>query len=164
MRQEGGFGRPSASTRLHTELCWLWWRISMRPEQGKCERRLTLGRVALSLLFVGAGLMHFVLPKAFVSIVPDYLPSPRTLVVLSGAVEVAGGLGLFFPRVRRPAAWVLVALLMAVFPANLWMAQNPERFRPLAAWQLWARLPLQVPLIAWAWLYTRPERSWVETN
>ena len=131
----------------------------MRPEQGKRERRLTLSRVALGLLFVGAGVTHFVFPRAFVSIVPDYLPSPRTLVVLSGAAEVAGGLGLFFPRARRPAAWVLVALLIAVFPANLWMAQHPERFRPLPAWQLWARLPLQVPLIVWAWLYTRPARS-----
>ena len=160
----GGFGRPFASTRLHAELCWLWRRISMRPEQGKSERRLTFGSVALGLLFVGAGVMHFVLPRAFLSIVPDYLPSPRILVVISGAAEVAGGLGLCFPRARRPAAWVLVALLVAVFPANLWMAQHPERFRPLAAWQLWARLPLQVPLIAWAWLYTRPERSPVEAG
>ncbi len=117
------------------------------------------GRLVMGLIYVGAGITHFILPRAFAAIVPDYLPAHRALVQLSGAAEIAGGLGVLIPATRRPAAWGLIALLIGVFPANLWMAQHPERFHPLPEWQLWARLPLQVPLIAWAWLYTRPARK-----
>ena len=101
--------------------------------------------------------MHFLVPRAFLAIVPDYLPDHLALVRISGLAEIAGGLGVLFPATRRPAAWCLAALLVAVFPANLWMAQNPSRFSSIPAWALWARLPLQIPLIAWAWLYTRAE-------
>ena len=117
---------------------------------------MKLGRLALGLLFTAAGATHFLLPGPFLAIVPDYLPDHGRLVQLSGLVELAGGLGVLFPSTRRPAAWGLAALLVAVFPANLWMAQHPERFSSIPPWALWARLPLQVPLIAWAWLYTRP--------
>lgn len=86
---------------------------------------------------------------------PPLLPAPRLLVAISGAAEIAGGLGLLFPRFRKSAAWGLVLLLLAVFPANLYMAIAHQRFPHFPAWILWARLPLQLPVIAWAWRYTR---------
>ena len=101
---------------------------------------------------------HLLLPKLFLAIVPDYLPAHRAVVRISGLAELAGGLGVLIPATRRPAAWGLAALLVAVFPANLWMAQHPERFSSIPAWVLWARLPLQVPLIAWAVFCARPAK------
>jgi uncharacterized membrane protein len=78
-------------------------------------------------------------------------------VLLSGAAEIAGGLGVLFPvpAVRRAAAWGLVALLIAVMPANVYMVTGHARFPGVPLWAVWARLPLQLPLIWWAWLYTR---------
>jgi uncharacterized membrane protein len=101
----------------------------------------------LAALFVGAGLLHFVHPAPYLRIMPPALPAPRLLVALSGAAEVAGGLGLLLPATRRAAAWGLVALLLAVFPANVYMLQMHEVLH-LPAWALWARLPLQ-PLLMW---------------
>ena len=119
---------------------------------------MTMGRLTMGLIYMGAGVSHFLLTPSFVAIVPDYLPAHHELVYLSGIAEIAGGLGVLIPATRRSAAWGLVALLIAVFPANLWMAQQAVRFRPIPGWALWARLPFQLPLIAWAWRYTRPER------
>lgn len=106
-------------------------------------------RAALAALFAGAGALHFARPRTFEAIVPPALPEPRALVYASGAAEVAGGLGLLVPATRRAAGWGLVALLLAVFPANVHMAREAGRFRRVApAWALWARLPLQFVLIA----------------
>jgi uncharacterized membrane protein len=101
--------------------------------------------------FVFAGVMHFVKPRTYESIVPSYLPAPRALVYASGVAEIAGGAGLMVQAARRPAGWWLIATLLAVFPANLHMALHPERFRkvPGGATALWARLPLQAGFIAW---------------
>ena len=104
--------------------------------------------VGLALAFVGAGVMHFVRPAVFEAIVPPYLPSPRALVLVSGAAEILGGVGLLVPAVRVWAGVGLILLLLAVFPANLFMAQEAEQFRWVPAWALWARLPLQAVLIA----------------
>ena len=108
----------------------------------------------LAIAFVGAGVMHFVKPRMFEAIVPPSLPSPRALVLISGAAEIAGGVGLLVAPVRVAAGIGLVLLLLAVFPANLYMARQPERFRQLApSWALWARLPLQgvlIAVVAWA--------------
>lgn len=107
------------------------------------------GTVALSALFVLAGSLHFLRPEVFDAIVPPGTPlSARTATLLSGAAEVLGGLGLLHPGTRPAARWGLLALLLAVFPANVFMAQHPGRFG-LPAWALWARLPLQ-PLLMWA--------------
>ena len=87
---------------------------------------------------------------------PKVLPAPLLLVYFSGVFEVLGGIGLLVPQTQRYAAWGLVALLVAVFPANVSMAVNklPLGRRTLPTWMLWVRLPLQAVLIAWAWLFT----------
>jgi uncharacterized membrane protein len=118
---------------------------------------MRLGRVGMGVLYVIAGAGHFIVTRAFVQIVPDYLPAHHELVLLSGAAEIAGGLGVLYPPTRRTAAWGIIVLLIAVFPANLWMAQHPERFPTISQWILWLRLPLQIPLIWWACQYTRRE-------
>jgi len=101
--------------------------------------------------FVFAGVMHFVIPKVYKRIVPPYLPAAEALVYASGVAEIAGGAGLMVPRWRRPAGWWLIATLLAVFPANLHMALNPDDFPevPGGTVALWARLPFQVVFIAW---------------
>jgi uncharacterized membrane protein len=116
-------------------------------------------RWLLTVLMVAIGMLHFVAPAGFVSIVPRALPAPHALVYISGAAEIAGGLGLALPSTRRLAAWGLVALYIAVFPANVNMAINhlPLGDQPVPTWALWARLPLQFALIYWAWRYTRPD-------
>ena len=118
-------------------------------------------RAALALLFAAAGVLHFVHPGAYVRIVPPFLPGPRLLVLLSGAFEVAGGLGLLVPRFRRAAGVGLVLLLAAVFPANVYMALDPEGAGGgIAPVLLWLRLPLQ-PLLAWwvVWSVRPVERT-----
>jgi len=119
---------------------------------------MRLGRVFMAALYVAAGAGHFIVTRAYVRIVPDYLPAHRELVLISGVAEIAGGIGLLIPPTRRPAAWGIILLLIAVFPANLWMAQHPDRFPNIPTWILWLRLPLQLPLIWWAYQYTRPTR------
>ncbi|MGO8991746.1 MAG: DoxX family membrane protein [Polyangiaceae bacterium] len=120
----------------------------------------TVLRYVLAIGMMLVGIDHFVSPEPFVRIVPAYLPAPLVLVYVSGAFEFVGGAGLLVPRVQRAAAWGLVALYVAVFPANVNMAVNhvylsPDHPIPEAA--LWLRLPLQGVLIAWAWWLTRRE-------
>lgn len=116
---------------------------------------MTVGRFLLGVVFVGAGAMHFVATSVYVKIMPPGLPDPRLLVQLSGVAEMLGGVGVLVPQTRRPAAWGLVALLVAVLPANGYMAMDHAHWPGIPEWLLWARLPLQLPLIAWAWSYTR---------
>ncbi len=114
-------------------------------------------RWLLTLFVVTAGVSHFTDPAPFVGMVPAALPAPLLLVYVSGAAEIAGGLGLILPQTRRLAAWGLIALFVAVFPANVNMAVNhlPLGTKVVAPALLWARLPLQALLIAWAYWYTR---------
>jgi uncharacterized membrane protein len=107
--------------------------------------------------YVAAGVLHFVVTRRYVAVMPAYLPAPRELVLISGAAEIAGGIGVLVPvpAVQRSAAWGLVALLVAVMPANINMATHSAEFAAIPAWALWVRLPLQLPLIYWAWSYTR---------
>jgi uncharacterized membrane protein len=101
--------------------------------------------------FVFAGAMHFVIPRTYEAIVPRALPAPRALVYASGVAEIAGGLGTMHPRTRRAASLWSVATLAAVFPANVNMALNPDRYQvPGGRTALWLRLPLQLPLALWA--------------
>lgn len=114
-------------------------------------------RWLLTVFMVGAGVNHFVVPDTYAAMVPDALPWPYGLVYVSGVFEILGGLGLIHPKSRKLAAWGLIALLIAVFPANLNMAINdlPLGERELPAWTLWGRLPLQAVAIAWACWFTR---------
>jgi len=117
----------------------------------------------MSFLYVIAGVMHFVVPDLYVQIVPPYLPFPLALVYASGVAEAVLGAGLLFERTRRLAAWGIIALLVAIFPANVYMATSdvviqgaPEFIRDPSEAGRWGRLPFQAVLIAWAWWYTRP--------
>jgi uncharacterized membrane protein len=117
-------------------------------------------RVLLSLLMVTAGTLHFVNPATFMAIVPSYLPSPLALVYISGFFEILGGVGLQVARFRRWAAWGLVALFIAVFPANVNMALHQLPFgQTVYPMGNWFRLPLQLVLIYWAYCYTKPAES-----
>jgi uncharacterized membrane protein len=109
----------------------------------------------LSVVFITAGTLHFLRPETYEQIIPGYLPAHRELVLVSGAAEIAGGLGIAFSQTRRAAGVWLVALLVAVFPANVNMTLHPEQFRSIAPALLWARLPLQGLLIWWALRATR---------
>ena len=108
--------------------------------------------VALGVTFTAAGALHFARPRMYEAIMPRYLPAHRELVLASGVAEIAGGVGVLHPRTRRLAGWWLIATLLAVFPANVEMAVHAERFKRFPPAALWARLPLQGLLIAWAWL------------
>lgn len=114
----------------------------------------------LSAFFIAAGTMHFVRRRDYEAIMPPYLPLHREAVVVSGIAEIAGGLAVLSPRTRRHAGPWLVAVLAAVFPANLHMAMHPDEIRglelrPIPRWALWARLPLQPLMMRWAWRATR---------
>ena len=103
-------------------------------------------RALIGASFVWIGVLHFADPTPFVSIMPPYLPWHLELVYVSGVFEIIGGLGLIYPRTRRLAAWGLVALLIAVYPANIHMLVNEVYVpgMPQEKWALWARMPLQV--------------------
>jgi len=98
-------------------------------------------------------LNHFHNPAFYRNIIPPGFPDPKLLVILSGICEIAGGVGLLIPPLRQISGWGLIALLLAVFPANIFMAVSPERIPDLhmSRWLLWLRLPLQGILIAWIW-------------
>jgi uncharacterized membrane protein len=111
-------------------------------------------RALLAVAMMGVGVMHFVTPDPFVRIVPAYLPAHLALVYVSGFFEILGGAGLFVTRVRRAASFGLIALYVAVFPANVNMAVNDipmDGVSHVPPALLWGRLPLQALLIAWAW-------------
>jgi len=103
----------------------------------------------LGVAFVLAGANHFINPRPYLSMMPDYLPWPTQLVWISGVAEMLGGLGLFIPVLRRWAAWGLIGLLVAVFPANLHVALHGWPGVELAPWILWLRLPFQAIFIGW---------------
>jgi uncharacterized membrane protein len=117
--------------------------------------------VLLAAFFVVAGIMHFVVPEAHVRIVPPALPVPRLLVVLSGIAEILGGAGLLLSSTRRAAAWGLVVLLVAVFPANIYTAVSHVPFPGIfgKSWVQWLRLPLQIPLILWTLRFARRSKG-----
>jgi len=104
----------------------------------------------IALMFVVAGLAHFVVPHTFERIVPSWVPNPKAVVFWSGIAEIAGAIGLLVPATRVYAAWGLIALLVSVFPANVQMLLE-ARARDTALWwqpALWIRLPMQ-PLLIW---------------
>lgn len=121
-------------------------------------------RIALALLavfFVSIGVKHFTDAEFFVAIMPPYLPWHLELVWLSGLFEILGGLGVLPVATRRLAGYGLLALLVAVFPANLHMAMNPEPFVAdgIPLWALYVRLPFQLVFAAWVGWATRPDAA-----
>ncbi|MBC1221264.1 DoxX family protein [Nostoc sp. UCD121] len=114
-------------------------------------------RVVLAISIIVVGVTHFVVPEEYAKIVPPQLPYPLGLVYLSGFYEILGGIGLLVPPVSQAAAWGLLALFIAVYPANINMAVNLIKIEhiPNSPWVHVVRLPLQAVLIAWAWWYTK---------
>lgn len=110
----------------------------------------------LANLCIGAGVNHFVMPRAYEQIVPPRLQGhARRIVQVSGVAEIVAGVGVLVPPTRRLSGLGVIALLAAVFPANLYMAREPQRFARIPRWALYARLPLQPLMMLWAWRATR---------
>ena len=116
-------------------------------------------KLVFATFFVLAGANHFIHTGFYLWIMPPYLPSPLFLIYLSGAFEILLGALLLVRRFTRVAAWALIALLIAVFPANFHMTTNHALSPQYRAVLLWVRLPLQGVLIAWAYWYTLPASS-----
>ena len=126
----------------------------MAPTAASARRTVRSAlRLLLAAIMVSAGVLHFVRPSGFVKIVPAVFPAPYLLVFVSGAFEILGGLGLLYRPTRRFASYGLIALFVAVFPANINMAVNDIQPADMHIPEslLWLRLPLQALLIAWAW-------------
>jgi uncharacterized membrane protein len=111
----------------------------------------------MGTLYIVAGVLHFVAPDAYLPLMPPWLPAHRALILLSGAAEVVLGALVLVPATRRLAAWGIVLLLIAVFPANLHVALHDVPLfgatEGLGVWN-WVRLPFQLVLMLWAWWYT----------
>jgi len=120
-----------------------------------------MGLAAMGIFYCAAGVAHFARPGIYLAVMPPYIPWPLAMIAISGAAEILGGIGvlvpdgLVFSRTRVAAAWGLAALLIAVSPVHINMCLHPDRFPGIPLWAIWVRLPLQLPLIAWAWSYTR---------
>ena len=119
-----------------------------------------VARIFAGPVMLVAGLLHFVRPGMYEAIMPPWLPAQRELVYASGVAEAGAAVGTMFPRTRRPAGLVLVATLLAVFPANIHMALNPSEFPkvPGGAAALYGRLPLQALMIWLVWRATQRDR------
>lgn len=114
----------------------------------------------LAIAMIGVGVSHFTSPQGFERIVPSLLPAPKLWVYLSGVFEILGGLGLLPQRTRRAAGLGLIALYVAVFPANINMAINGIQLTPdgdVPRWAMWARLPFQAVFIGWAWWVSKSD-------
>lgn len=109
----------------------------------------------LALAFVLAGINHFINAAFYLRMMPPILPAPLFLIYLSGVFEIVLGVFLLLPKFTGLAAWGLIALLIAVFPANVYMAMNPRLFPEFSLTALYLRLPLQIILISWAFWFTR---------
>lgn len=126
-----------------------------RPTPGAHTAGMSPGRVSpylLASLLAGVGTLHFVTPGAFDAIVPPFLPAPRAWTYASGVAELACGAAIALPRSRRVGATSAAVLLVVVFPANVYMAVEPGS---VPRWVALARLPLQLPLVWWAWRVRR---------
>jgi uncharacterized membrane protein len=119
------------------------------------SRTKIVSKYLLAIFMVGAGTMHFVRTDFYVKIMPPYLPLHRELVYLSGVFEIVLGVSLFIPRLSQFAAWGIIALLIAVFPANIYVYQHQDLV-PGSSILHFLRLPLQGVFLLWAYWHTRP--------
>ena len=120
------------------------------------QKLKTPARFLLGVFFIAAGINHFWHTPFYVAMMPPYLPTPLALVYFSGVAEIGLGTLLLFARWQVIAGWGLIALSVAVYPANVHMALHPELFTQFSPAGLWLRLPLQAVVMAWAYWYTRP--------
>jgi uncharacterized membrane protein len=129
--------------------------VSLAPASVDAPR-ITISIALIALLFATSGVLHLIKPQPFVRIMPSWLPSALALVLISGVFEIAGAAGILVPVTRVAAGWGLIALLLAVFPANVQMLLNARAAHASALWMagLVARLPLQVLLILWIYRAT----------
>ncbi len=121
---------------------------------------MNLKKIFLYLLcpfYITAGIFHFIRTDFYLRIMPPYLPFHLELVYLSGVIEILLGILIAIPQTKKLAAWGIIVLLIAVFPANLNMLINSKNFPDHSILALWLRLPMQGVLIYWAWVYTRNE-------
>ena len=123
------------------------------------QRFKVVMKYLLVVLYVAAGINHFVNLDFYLKMMPPYLPWHLALVYISGVAEIVLGALVLFPRFTQLAGWGLIVLLIAVFPANVFMAQNPHLFPDISQTALLIRLPIQLLLIWWAWWATRPNVS-----
>lgn len=107
-----------------------------------------------AVFYIWAGINHFRMPKFYLKMMPDYLPMPKQLVDWSGIAEIFLGIGLLFEQTRSLVAWGIILLLIAVFPANIFMLTS-GKFNKIPKWFLYARFPLQILLIWWAFSFTK---------
>ena len=116
-----------------------------------------IGCALAAVFYVSAGVLHLVKPEFYLKIVPPYIPWHSDVVLVSGSFEILGGLGLLVTRTRRAAAWGLIALLLAVFPANVYLATHPFEAGAAAINPMirWGRLPIQGLLILWLYWCTK---------
>lgn len=130
------------------------------------NRRKQVLRLLLATFTLLAGALHFAKPEPFVKIVPDYLPAHLELVYASGFFEILLGIGLLIPSLSSAAAWGLIALFIAVSPANINQAVNNIAIEGIPHNQIlyWLRLPFQAVLIAWAWWFTRKPKQQPEQS
>ena len=105
-------------------------------------------------IYVLAGLNHFRVPRLYQRMIPQAFPSPKLLNILSGLAEIVLGIALCIPQTSGYAAWGVIVLLVAIFPANVYMYTNDAAALGLPKWVRLMRLPLQLVLIGWAYLYT----------
>jgi uncharacterized membrane protein len=110
--------------------------------------------VGLSVFFINVGIDHFVNPDFYLSIMPDYLPFHSEAVYWSGFFEILGGFAVLIPKLRTLARWGLISLLIAVYPANIYMAMNPNLFPEFSVLLLYVRLALQFVFIIWVFKAT----------
>ena len=108
----------------------------------------------MAIFYIAAGIYHFIRPGFYMKIMPPWLSYPLQIIYISGFFEIVLGALLFFEPTRKFAAWGLIVLLVAVFPANIQMMLNFKNTHNPYLWVAILRLPLQIVLIWWAWLYT----------
>lgn len=115
--------------------------------------------IIIATFFLAGGIGHFVAIDFFVSVMPDYLGYHRELVIISGVFEILGGMGILIPKTRLLAGYGLMALIVAVYPANIHMALHPERYPDMTTMFLYLRLPFQFIFLWFVWWAIKPERE-----
>ena len=113
-----------------------------------------INRFVFCLFYIGAGVNHFWHPKGYIDLIPPYLPVHYLLNIISGILEISGSILMMIPYTRKLSVIIIISLLIAFIPVHIYMVQMNGCISSnfcIASWMAWARLPLQVPLIWWAW-------------